>query len=63
MIDQILQVGLLVVLFQVRDSTSNQIWYIFYYELVREVEISYVCGYMYVEKCMMSCGIQMHLVE
>ena len=31
---QILQVGLLVVLFQVRDSTSNLSWYISYYELV-----------------------------
>ena len=59
---QILQVGLLVVLFQVRDSTSNLSWYISYYELVRGFEISYVYGYMYVEKSMMSCGIQMHIV-
>ena len=36
---QILQVDLLVVLFQVRNSTSNLSWYISYYELVREVEI------------------------
>ena len=44
---QILQVGLPVVLYQVRDSTSNLSWYISYYEH-REVEISYVYGYMYV---------------
>ena len=33
-----------------------------YNELVREIEISYVYSYMYVEKCMMSCGIKMHVV-
>ena len=43
-----IQVGLLVVLFQVCDSTSNLSWYISYYELVREVEISYMYGYNYV---------------